>query len=328
MGFGKKSREFIGFVNDNNSFLITTHINPDGDGIGSMLALRAALEAKGKSVVMYNKDPIPDSLLFLPGANEIVFTIPRNINLDAVIMVDCAEPIRAGQEFADFSHGMKIAIIDHHLYHESSDALMCLDSNAASAGNVVWKLIDLMGVKKTREMALCIYTTLVVDTGFFRYSNTTSDVLVLAAELVGFGADPWLVAKNIDESYSLQRFYLLGESLKTLNVSCEGRYASMDITRDLLKKTGADLMDSDEFATYPRSIKTVEVATLFREISDNRIKVSLRSKDYINVAEIAHRFGGGGHKHAAGFTIDGDIQTIKVIMMQEMEKAFSELDRQ
>jgi phosphoesterase RecJ-like protein len=308
------------FIESHNRILVTAHINPDGDGIGSMLALGEALAAMGKTVALYTRDNVPDNLSFLPGADKIAHELPSVEDIDAAIMVDCGEPNRAGDDFAKWVEGKPIAVIDHHLYTELSGAVMCLDVNAASAGEVAWRVIGELKAKRTAEMALNIYTTLVVDTGFFRYSNTTSKVLALAAELVDTGADPWCVARNLDESHPERRLRLLAKSLETLTVLEGGRYALMDVTQAMFKETGASIADSDEFAPYPRSIDTVEVSALFREEKSSRTKVSLRSKEFVNVAELARRHGGGGHERAAGFGIDLPIDETKELVAKEIHK--------
>jgi phosphoesterase RecJ-like protein len=313
--------EVIDLLNGGSRFCIATHINPDGDGIGSMLAMKIALEGMGKEVVTYSSDPIPFSLEFLPRANEVVSSISDDDKFDAAIMVDCAEPKRAGKDFDKLVKRTKLAVVDHHLYNDLEDAVTCLDKNAASAGEVVWRLLDKMGVFFNETATTEIYTTLVVDTGFFKYSSTTSDVLRLDSQLVEKGADPWTVACNLEESYTDQRLKLLGEALVTLQISMDGCFASMAVTQEMLKKTGADIADSDEFATYPRSIRGVEMAALFREFQDGRVKVSLRSKSDVNVAEIARRYGGGGHFNAAGFSIQGDLTKAKTVVEQEAKKA-------
>ncbi len=302
-------------------FIITTHLNPDGDGMGAMIALARALKKLKKNVVMYAHDPVPAALKFLPGAERIVHEIPAKAQFDAAIMVDCGEPVRASKEFAALvATGLPVIVIDHHLYSNLDGALMCLDVHAASAGAVVWQVIGALRCPRDAVTALCIYTTLVVDTGFFRYSNTTSHVLQLAADLIEAGATPWLVAKHLDESYPHSRMKLLGVALATLTLMHDGQYGSMEVTRAMLEATGATLADSDEFAGYPRSIKSVEVAALFREVDAGTVKVSLRSKDYVNVAAIARRHDGGGHMHAAGFTLKTDIATAKKMVMDEVEK--------
>ena len=308
------------FIKDHQHILITAHINPDGDGIGSMLALGEAIAAMGKKVTLYTRDDVPETLSFLPGSYKIVHEVPNAADVDAAIMVDCGEPKRAGDDFANWLGDKPIAVIDHHLYTELPGAVMCLNVEAASAGEVTWYVIGELKAKRSAQMALCIYTTLVVDTGFFRYSNTTSKVLALAAQLVETGADPWFVARNLDESHPERRLRLLAKSLDSLTVLENGRYALMEVTQAMLKETGAELTDSDEFAPYPRSIDSVEVSALFREESPGRTKISLRSKQTVNVAELARRHGGGGHERAAGFGIDKSLEETKELVAKEMHE--------
>lgn len=308
------------FIKDSRRLLVTTHINPDGDGVGSMCALYQALTRMGKDVILYDQDGMPDSLAFLPASDQVLAQIPTEEPFDAAIMVDCSEPRRAGDAFARASKGLAVGVIDHHLYSNIAGMVACLDESAASAGEVVWRLLKRMGATLNRDIALCIYTTLVVDTGFFRYSNTTGDVLSLAAELVSAGAEPWLVARNLDESYTEGRLHLLGAALSTVIVSDDGRYATMDVTQRMMRETGTALIDSDEFAPYPRTIKSVEVAALFRELADGTTKVSMRSKDHVNVAEIARRYGGGGHIRAAGFSLKCSLAEAKKLVKEEVKK--------
>jgi phosphoesterase RecJ-like protein len=297
-------------IKENRTFLIASHISPDGDAIGSTLALGIALKKIGKEIVMFNRDGVPSNLMFLAGADKFTKNIP-DTKFDAAILVDCAAPDRAGQTFEEaVVTGPKIAI-DHHRIEEKDVDISCIDETAASTGDVVLRILNRMNLPITADIAMCIYCTLVVDTGFFRYSNTTEAVLRVAADMVSLGADPWTVARNLEESYPVARFFLLARALASLKTAYDGRYAHMDITQQMIAETGAGIEMSDEFAGIPRSINSVMVSALFREISAGKIKVSLRSKEDIDVSDIAKRFGGGGHSHAAGCSITGTLQEAK-----------------
>jgi phosphoesterase RecJ-like protein len=298
------------FIKNKKRVLIASHINPDGDGIGSTLALAAALEHMGKEVVMFNRDAVPNNLAFLPGADRLVKEIPAT-PFDAAILVDSATPDRAGTVFEKAMEGVPKVAIDHHRIDHSNVELVCIDETAASTGEVVLRILKRMRVTITPDIALCIYCTLAVDTGFFRYSNTTEAVLRVAADLVALGADPWTVAKNLEESYPAPRLYLLARSLASLYLSHDGRYAYMDVTQKMIAETGANIELSDEFAGIPRTIDSVLVSALFRELPSGKIKVSLRSKEDIDVSAIAKRFDGGGHSHAAGCSITGTLEEAK-----------------
>ena len=282
--------------------LIAGHYHPDGDAIGSSLALALGLQKLRKKVFVYNRDPVPFNLSFLPQGHLVKQTLPKD-SIDCVVMVDCAQPKRISPDFDQWIGQKKYKkwiCIDHHLLDHVIGDIDLIDSKAAATGCVIWNLLKKMKVQKGADIATLVYCTLVVDTGFFHYSNTTAPVLKLAAELVQNGADPWFVAQHIEESNPPERFLLLGQALRTLDIMMGGRYATMEVTQAMLKSVGAGDDLAEEFSTFPRSIRGVEVAALFREIADGKIKLSLRSKNEVDVSAIAKQFGGGGHEHAAG----------------------------
>ncbi|MBI4224611.1 MAG: bifunctional oligoribonuclease/PAP phosphatase NrnA [Deltaproteobacteria bacterium] len=284
------------------SFLIVSHYHPDGDAIGASLALSLGLKKLGKKAVVYNRDAVPFNLGFLPSVGEVTQTLPKE-KLDCAVMVDCAQPKRVSDDFAkavDAKQFGTLVCIDHHLLDHKVGDIDWIEPEAASTGSVVWHILGEMGIQKDAAIANLIFCTLTVDTGSFRYSNTTDKVFALAAELVRAGADPWFVAGHMEESNPVERFRLLRQCLGSLVVKLNGNYASMEITKKMLQDAGADEGLSDEFANIPRSIAGVEVAALFREIEDGKIKVSLRSKEKVDVSKVAKQFAGGGHEHAAG----------------------------
>ncbi|MBT3181973.1 MAG: bifunctional oligoribonuclease/PAP phosphatase NrnA [Deltaproteobacteria bacterium] len=302
---------FVDRVKESKSFIIGSHYNPDGDGIGSTLALGIALGRMGKSVVMYNRDGVPFNLKFLKNYEQFVTDIDVNVSYDMMIMVDCAQKNRVSDDFANLKNIGNTICIDHHDLEGVEADLLLIDKNAASTGEVVLHLLEHAGVEICSEIAQAIYTTLVVDTGFFKYSNTSSDVLKIAGQLVEAGASPWTVARELDESKPFAAMRLLSYALESMEVSMNGQYCTMDLTLDMLKRSGALMEHSEEFATYPRSVLGVEVAALFREVEDGAVKISLRSKDVVDVAKIAKSFGGGGHAHAAGFRVRLSLQEAK-----------------
>ena len=316
----KNYKDLLDIIAGGRKFLIVSHASPDGDALGSSLALCRYLKAIGKDVTVYNCDGVPDSLAFLPGVDQVTDELALDASFDVSVMLDCAQRKRISDDFAALSGTGKVVCIDHHVLEHVEADISLIDSDAASAGEVVFRLIEKAGFEIDADIAQCIYTTLVVDTGFFKYSNTTASVLALAARLVDFGASPWTVAKYLEESYPLSRWRLLNSSLATLEIGDGGQYACMEITQKMLSDTGALLEFSDEFASYPRSIKGVEVAALFRETGDGLIKVSLRSKDVVDVAELARQFGGGGHARAAGFRVRGSMEEARARVVDAVAK--------
>lgn len=304
------------------SFLVVSHYHPDGDAIGSALALGVSLKKLKKKVVVYNRDPVPFNLHFLPAIKQVTNTFPEG-RFDCAIMVDCAQPKRISKEFADAVEAKKfktLICIDHHLLDAKVGDIDCIDPQAASTGCVIWSILKKMRLHKSADIANLIYCTMVVDTGSFRYSNTTEKVFLLAAELLREGASPWFVAQNLEENNPVNRYRLLGLSLKSLHISFNGQFASMDVTREMLKEAQAHEDLSDEFANFPRSIAGVEVSALYREMEDGRIKISMRSKTKIDVSQVAKQFGGGGHKHAAGCVINADLPTAKGMIEKAIEE--------
>lgn len=298
-------------IERSKSFLIVSHYNPDGDAIGAMLALAIVLERAGKSVVVYNRDGVPPSLAFLPTSSRIVSKLEMEAAFDMAIMIDVGNRGRVSKEFAQF-HGAKItACIDHHRVEKAeADMTMC-DPDAASAGVVLYRLLDRAGFEIDAQVAECLYTTIVVDTGFFKYSTTDKDLLHLAASFVEKGALPWNVARNLEESNPFPRMKLLSLALGSIELYHDGRFATMDVTHEMLKQTSATIEMSEEFSAYPRSIEGVEVSAFLKEMDDGKVRLSLRSKDLVDVAEIARKNGGGGHSKAAGFTFTGTLAEAK-----------------
>lgn len=283
--------------------LVASHYSPDGDAIGSTIALGLLLRGMGKEVLLYNRDGVPGNLAFLPGAKDISTRLGGMPACDLAVMVDCAQRTRISDKFAASKAFADVACIDHHLLERPEATELLVDSEAASTGEVVLRLARRAGLEPGPDFAMCIYTTLVVDTGFFKYSNTSAESFALAAKLVQQGAKPWAVARNLEESYPLARMRLLALALATLDLRLGGGYATMDVTQKMLADSGAAMDLSDEFAVFPRSIEGVEVSALFRQMEDGLTKVSLRSKDVVDVAALARAFGGGGHARAAGFRV-------------------------
>jgi phosphoesterase RecJ-like protein len=318
-------------VREGKRFLITSHENPDGDAIGSMLGLGLALEMAGKDVVFYNKDGIPRVLEFLSGSEKVNSSLNSiQASFDCTLIVDCTDTSRVGKEFERFivsgRCGTKV-IVDHHQTNKPSAELYLLNPDASSTGMIIYFLLQTLSLKITPDIAKNLYTTIVVDTGSFRYSNTSHETFRIAADLVELGADPWEISRAIYESEPIAKLKLLGVVLRTLEVSEDGRLAWVFVDREMLKMTGTSREDTEGIVNFPRSIKGVEVAMLFREEEpgDNdrpRWKVSLRSNGGVNVSLIAERFGGGGHKRAAGCLIAGTLTDVKSRLFSIINEAF------
>jgi phosphoesterase RecJ-like protein len=299
-----------------DTFLLAAHISPDGDSIGSCVALCMALNSLGKKALVYSRDPVPKQYRFLPGNERIVSDLKKVAARDpALVLLDCNGPERAGLERIAFR---RCIVIDHHETEKGFGDVRWINPHAAAAGLMVYFLIKGLGVRITGDIAVNLYTAIAVDTGTFRYSNTSSEVLRACAELVDYGAEPHLVSEALYESWERKRFDLLVLALNTLEI--RNSVAMTHVTKAMFRKTGTKPEDTETFSHFPRRIDTIKISSLFRELGDGEWKASLRSKGEVNVARIAELFGGGGHKNAAGYTIKADLKTAKEALLKASRK--------
>ena len=305
-----------------NTFLISVHKHPDGDALGSQLALMLALEKMNKSVTVHNLDPVPEVYRFLPHASRIGSGKPVQGSYDAYIVLD-SDPPRTGLFDAVYPAETLINI-DHHVTNSSPWPHTWVEPAASATGEMIYKVIGMLGVPMDRDIALCLYTAIFTDTGSFRYSNTTPESMRISAALIEAGADPWLVTENVYESFAYRRLKLLGIILSSMENSVDGRIAWVVVTDELYRQTGTTAEDTDNFVNFVRSVKGVEVAVLLRQTGNEQYKISLRSKGRIDLSRLAQSLGGGGHKNAAGCVLDGPIEVVKKRVIGEVEKAIAE----
>jgi phosphoesterase RecJ-like protein len=304
--------------NSQDNFLITCHVKPDGDAIGSMLSLYIALKNSGRQVIAYNEDPISQKYYFMPGSAEILNKISEDSLKDKnLIILDCNDVKRVSKTIINnISLFNSITILDHHEYYVSFfehlsikknllKPIEYIHPNICSTGTIIYKIIKKMNWPITPQIAINLYTAICFDTGGFRYSNTSSSAFKIASELVDAGANPYIIANHLFYSHSEKRQHLLSLVLRTLELKSGSRVGIMHLSPDMLKATGATEEDTGDFISYIRSIESVEVSVFIKEIHPNQIFVSLRSRFDFDVAEFAKLFGGGGHKKAAGFFSTG-----------------------
>lgn len=318
-------KKIAALVDAGRRFLVAAHLNPDGDAIGSSLALALAMEKMGKDVVVYNRDATPFQFAGMASAERIVNTLESEAPFDAAFVLDCSELERVGAGFLDMVTTEVWVNIDHHLTNKTFADYSVIDSNACSTGYLVYQLLKELDVEIDLDMAENIYTTILFDTGSFHYSNATSEAFSAAGDMVALGVSPWSVANKVFENQPQGRIQLLSHVLNTLKVERGGKIASVLVTQEMMKETGTGPDSTDGFVNYPRSIEGVEVAFLIRETGSDEYKISYRSKGTVNVAEAAQTFGGGGHRNAAGYVINGDIAIVSAkavdALKAVMEKA-------
>lgn len=311
----------IDFIRTKNYLLITTHVNPDGDAIGSETALAAYLRQLGKQVTIINMDPTPSFFAFLDQENNIQrYDTEQSLSLfeavDGCIVVDVNEWKRLGEIHpAILAKKIPLACIDHHPAASPMGEVQVIDSTASSTGELVYDFLIVVGAELTPLMVDALYTCLLTDTGSFRFSNTTAETHRIAADLLKRGARFRTIYSELFESYSKQRAWLQGELLANLRFEADDQLAWFILSQEMLRKTGAQLWEAEGFSELPNVIRKVEVSIMFTESEDGSVKASFRSKGRIAVRPLAEAFGGGGHAFAAGAALKMNLeQAVKTLI--------------
>lgn len=299
--------------------LITSHRGPDGDAVGSMIALASLLRKRGKVALLYAQDQIPRRYKWLPLTSGFRQKLGREATYDATIVVDCAEARLLGPRFPGREITGQVIVLDHHSSGVPYGDVFVCDIDAASAGVLVARLARMLGWSLTREAALGIYFSLASDTGAFRYANTTSEAMRLAAELIDLGVDPGTVNEHLFESFSLARFRVLGALFERIEFAHSGRIALFTLTRELLCQHGASWEDTNDLVNYARSLQGVECGVLLSTARNGDIRVSMRSKGHIvDAGVVCARLGGGGHRGAAGCVLAESMAAARERVLAEL----------
>jgi len=301
----------IDLFEQSNSFVLTTHVNPDGDGLGSEIALAEWLSSQAKNVHIINYSATPEIYLFLDAHDRIGRYDPSRDNplfaaADVIVILDTNQPerLRTMQQPVLDSRAAKL-VIDHHLEpHPFADHYL-IDADATSTGEIMYRLLSRLSHESlTPLVAQNLYCAIMTDTGSFRYPRVDSDIHRIVADLIDRGADPVSIYSNVYERWSNGRIHLLGEMLAGLQTSEGGMIATVSVTQDMLRRTGTAEVDTDNFTVYPMSVQGVLIGILLLELKDG-IKLSVRSRGEIPINELAKEFGGNGHLNAAGARLHG-----------------------
>lgn len=286
-----------------SNIIITAHVHPDGDSLGSMLGLAHYLSIKNKTIQLLIDDDVPAVYHFLPGSEMIEQPGSQRIKADLLVILDASDLERIGRvkDVVD----APILNIDHHISNTKFADYLFLDSHAAATGEIILRLLKLMDANISTDIATCLYTAIATDCGFFRYANTSADTMRYCAELIDYGVKPHLVSEEL-EAKPLASVINLSKILQTLELFFDGKIATITILAEMLE----DNESTDGFINYPRIIEGVEIAVMFKPTDNGTCRVSLRSK-HVDVSKIALHFGGGGHARAAGCTINGSLAKVK-----------------
>src|ERR1700736_2678762 len=312
-------KEVLNHIERRNRFLLTSHARPDGDAVGSALACSQILRSMGKQADVVLHDGVPRIYQPLPFADTVVRAERVNGDYEAAIILECDSIQRTRLEGLENNF---LINIDHHVSGRPFANVNWIDPKAVATAEMVYCLAREAGVKISADVATCLYTAVLTDTGSFMFEGTNEHTFALARELVLAGADPAHCARNVYFAHSTAKMRLLGAALS--NLHREGPLAWIWVTREQMERSQAKEEDCEGIVNYALSIQDVEIAAFFREMPDGRYRVSLRSKGKLNVAEIAERFGGGGHECASGCSLDGPLSMAVAKVMREIRPESSE----
>ena len=297
------------------SVAILAHIQPEGDAVGASLGACLSLLEAGKVAASHIADPLPHSLLSLPGTDQLVQGTPIARPYACYLVVDTSDLPRTGGLLDGRPADAVVLNVDHHPGNTRFGHVNWVDAEASSAGEMVYQILRRGGFPLSKAVATNLFAAVLTDTGSFQHRNTTPRALRVAADLVGCGADPEEISRGLYGNRDLREWRLLSEALASVRVSPDGRLAWIEVTRAALARTGLGLEATEDFINYVRVLSGVQIAMAFKEASEGQVKVSFRSRGALDVARLAGKFGGGGHRNAAGCTLAGTLVDVEASVL-------------
>ena len=325
----------VELIDKSNNILLTTHTRPDGDACASLVAIHHVLTALGKKVKPILLSEVPEWYEFLFAEKAPI--LGKDVTLEQLKQGQFAEPdlilivdTNSYSQLAKFGQYLKktdkpVLVIDHHVTADGLGDVELVDTSAAATGLIVLDFLKYANWPITEKIAQALFVAVATDTGWFQFSNTDSRAYRGSAELIDAGANPTQIYRNLYQNFSFQRFKLMAAMLSTLELHLDGRFAMQHLSQQDFERAGAAHSDTENLIDECRRIGTVEVAALFVELKDNKIRCSLRSRGGIDVRKIAQKFGGGGHTMAAGAHLPGPIENAKKLIKTEVENQFRQL---
>jgi phosphoesterase RecJ-like protein len=309
--------QIVDAIRTKQRFVIASHARPDGDSIGSELSAAYALRALGKHVTVVNADPAPAPLMQFPGVADIQITKRVEGDFDAAIVMECSDLARTGVAGLD---RFFVINIDHHPGNTGYGQINWFDESAAACGEMVFDLVRALDVPLSAEIATHVYLAILTDTGSFHYGNITPATFERCRLVLEAGVDPVLAARKVYDSNNIGRLKLTGAVLGTLEVDATGHIAVVYLDHAMTRASGGTYEDTEGLVNMPLSVKEIEAVVFFKQNEGDEYRVSLRSKGPIDVGSVAAQFGGGGHKNAAGCTTTGNIDTLKRLFVEKVQR--------
>lgn len=311
-------KKLVKLIDEAGSIAILTHTSADGDALGSSFGLGLALELAGKKVSVFLEEPVPKMLDFLPG-QQLVSEYSKQA-FDLAVCLDTSDMARLGKRSGIYSGAMKKITIDHHTTNNMEADGLWIDQKASATGEIIYHLIRELNIPVNRDIAICLYTAVITDTGGFRYSNTNPESHKIAAALLDLDIPFADIAKKVFDVVSYSKMSLMKTTLHNLTLYFDGRVAVSWLLNGDIIDVNAQTDDFEGLVNVGRNLEGVEVSLFLREEKPGHFKGSLRANEYVDVAHIASLFSGGGHKRAAGFSIDGFLDESIKRVLDEIEK--------
>jgi phosphoesterase RecJ-like protein len=313
-------QDIVQAIHNHQRFVISSHARPDGDSIGSQLAMAYALRALGKHVQVVNKDPAPAPIMAFPGVPEITISGRVDDDFEAAIIMECGDLGRTGVAGLD---RFFVINIDHHPGNTGYGQLNWFDPFAAACGEMVFDLVHALGVPLSLEIATHVYLAILTDTGSFHYSSISPRTFDICRVTVEAGVDPVLVARNVYDSNNMGRLKLFGAVLSAMQIDPTGRIAIVYLDHEMARAAGGTYEDTEGLINLPLTVKEIQAVVFFKQIEGDEYRVSMRSKGDIDIGSVAKDFGGGGHKNAAGCSLDGPYDEVRGKIVAELTRALS-----
>jgi bifunctional oligoribonuclease and PAP phosphatase NrnA len=311
-------QQIVDAIRVRHRFVISSHSRPDGDSIGSSLAMAYALKALGKEVRVVHKDRASPPLLAFPGVPEIEIADRVEGEFDAAIIMECGDLTRTGVE--GFERYFVINI-DHHPGNTSYGQINWFDAGAAACGELVFDVVSALGVALTYEIATHLYLAILTDTGSFHYSSISPRTFDICRRTLEAGVDPVQVARNVYDSNHMGRLKLFGSVLSAMQIDATGRIAIVYLDHEMARSAGGTYEDTEGLINLPLTVKEIQAVVFFKQTEGDEYRVSMRSKGDIDIGAVAKEFGGGGHKNAAGCTVVGAIDALQKTFVEKLERA-------
>ena len=308
-------------IRSRRRFVLSSHSRPDGDSLGSQLAMIYALQAMGKEALAINADPAPPPLMAFPGVRDIRIASSVEGEFDAAIIMECGDLQRTGVSGLQRFFAINI---DHHPGNSGYGQINWFDATAAACAEMVYELVRALGVPLTGEIATHVYLAILTDTGSFHYSGISPRTFEICRECLEAGVDPVLVARKVYDSNNMGRLKLFGAVLGAMQIDTTGRIAIVYVDHEMARTAGGTYEDTEGLVNLPLTVKEIEAVIFFKQERGDEYRISLRSKGNIDIGSIAKEFGGGGHRNAAGLTVTGPIEQLQKTLIEKIERAIDQ----